>query len=179
MNPVTSNRAVRYLERLTAALADAPSDLREDVVSGVGEELAGLDEVSADARILELGDPALIASEALRGLPASATPPSRGRSGAYLSLTVALLVVGGYVLPGIGWIAALVLVGGSAVWTRREKTIAIAASVAVAVLGLALLVAFRGPELGVLALVCLLAVPFVGNVVIGIYLSLKWRAITV
>jgi hypothetical protein len=172
MNPVASNTATRYLERLRLALADAPAELRDDIVSGISEELVGLDDAAAGARIAELGDPAAIASEALAGVPAR---PAK-RSSAYLAITVALLVVGGYIFPGIGWIAALILVGIGSAWTPGEKKRAIWASVAAAVVALALIFLLRGEETGILALILFFVVPFVTNVVVGIWLSLKWRA---
>jgi len=168
-----NEQSTRYLHRLTTALADAPADLREEIVTGVREGLAGLDDGQTAARIAELGDPAAIAAEALGGLPAA---PERPRSsGFYVGLTVALLVCGGYILPVVGWIAALLLIVGSSAWTTREKKIGIGASVASAFAALVLLFTLRGEEAGPAGLALFLLVPLVGNLVVGFWLGLKSR----
>lgn len=169
-----NDESTRYLDRLSVALTDAPAPLREEIVAGVREELVGLDAAQASARIAELGDPLQIAAEALDGLPAAAAPGPRS-SPVYVGVTVALLVVGGYVLPVVGWLAGILLVVGSTAWTSREKKTAIAASVASAVVALALLFALRGGQAGEAGFVLFLVVPLVGNLVAGFYLGLKSR----
>jgi uncharacterized membrane protein len=67
----SSPAVTSYIDRLESALAPAPADLRSEIVSGVREELDGLEPDAAATRIGELGDPALIAAEAMAGLPAS------------------------------------------------------------------------------------------------------------
>jgi len=168
-----NDESARYLDRLSVALTDAPAPLREEIVAGVREELVGLDAAQASARIAELGDPLQIAAEALDGLPAAAPGPRS--SPVYVGVTVALLVVGGYLLPVVGWLAGILLVVGSTAWTSREKKTAIAASVASAVVALALLFALRGGQAGEAGFVLFLVVPLVGNLVAGFYLGLKSR----
>ena len=164
-----------YLDRLESALAQAPADLRAEIVSGVREELDGLEPDAAAARIGELGDPARIAAEALDGLPAAPAPAAPRPSSVYLGFTVALLVVGGYLLPVAGWLAALVLIVGSPVWSTREKRIAVTTSIVAALPALALLVLLRGSELGLVGLVLFLAVPFVVNLGLAYFLAARWR----
>jgi len=164
-----------YLNRLESALAPAPAELRAEIVSGVREELDGLDAHAAAARIAELGDPALIAAEAIAGLPApaAATTPSS----VYLGFTLALLVVGGYLLPFVGWLAGLALIIGSSVWTRRVKKIAVSLSAGAAVVALAALLILRGQSYGGVGLVLFLFVPFVVNLGLAYFLASRWTSV--
>jgi hypothetical protein len=169
-NPESTTAVTGYLDRLRSALAPAPADLRDEIVAGVREELTGLDDAAASARIAQLGDPALIAAEALEGLPA----PKGKRPLTYLLFTVGLLVIGGYVIPVIGWLIGLVLVIGSNVWTKHEKTVAVAVSAGASALALVLLFAFRGPELGVWALAVAAVLSVGANLFASWYLTRRW-----
>jgi len=173
---VNSAAGTAYLERLELALAPAPAALGNDIFTGIREELLDLDEATAIERTRELGDPSLIAAEALAGIaqPAGVTPAPK--SGAYLGLTLALLVVGGYIIPVLGWIAALVLIGMSPVWSRTQKLRAIGASVAGGVVAFAILLALRGPDLGHWGFIVFLGLPLVVNIVIAYVLNAQWRA---
>ena len=162
-----------YLTRLESALAPAPADLRAEIVSGVREELDGLDADAAAARIGELGDPALIAAEAIDGLPA---PAAAKPSSVYLGFTLALLVVGGYLLPFVGWLAGLALIIGSPVWTRRVKRIAVSISASAAVVALAALLILRGQSYGTVGFVLFLFVPFVVNLGLAYFLASRWTS---
>ena len=171
----TSSPAVTsYLKRLESALAQAPADLRTEIVAGVREELDGLESDAAAERIRELGDPATIAAEALEGVPAEAVAAKP--SSVYLGFTLALLVVGGYLLPVVGWLLGLALVIASPVWSRREKRITVGGSLAAAVAALALLFLLRGPDLGTLGLVLFVGVPFVANLALAYYISSRWTS---
>ena len=172
MNP-SSPVVTSYLNRLESALAQAPAELRTEIVSGVREELDGLEREEAAARIEELGDPALIAAEAIDGLPA---PAAARPSPVYLGFTVALLVVGGYLLPFVGWLAGLALIIGSSVWSRRVKKIAVSLSASAAVVALAALLILRGQSLGTVGLVLFLVVPFVVNLGLAYFLASRWTS---
>jgi uncharacterized membrane protein len=60
-----------YLAELDRALSGVPAEVRQGIVSGVAEELEGLDAAAAESRIKTLGDPAFIAAEA-RGVRSEA-----------------------------------------------------------------------------------------------------------
>jgi len=175
---VRSAAGTAYLERLALALAPAPAELGNDIFTGIREELVDLDEVTAIERTRQLGDPSLIAAEALAGIEQPVMTPPVQKSGAYLGFTLALLVVGGYIVPVLGWVAALVLIGMSSVWTRTQKIRAIVASVAGGVIAFAILLALRGPELGHWGFIVFLGLPLVVNIVIAYVLNAQWRART-
>lgn len=169
----SSPAVTTYLTRLESALAPAPADLRAEIVSGVREELDGLDADEAAARIAELGDPALIAAEAIGGLPA---PAPAKPSPVYLGFTLALLVVGGYLLPFVGWLAGLALIIGSPVWTRRVTRIAVSISAGAAVAALVALLVLRGESYGEVGFVLFLLVPFVVNLGLAYFLAGRWAS---
>jgi uncharacterized membrane protein len=119
-----------YLDRLERELADFPSARRRELVQEISEHIAearaGLEpETEADVRNLldRMGDPADIAAEA-RG-PAPETVPTtaaveRG-SGALDVAALILLLLGGVVIPVIGWLVGVVLLWISSAWTARQK----------------------------------------------------------
>jgi hypothetical protein len=124
--PKTSDVAQAYLAELRAALIGVSTDVRDGIVSGVQEELDGLDSADAALRIKELGDPNFIAAEARAE---SATSPGANqnpvRSTAWFDVIAALLLmVGGVVIPFVGWLAGVTMVWISRTWTRGEKWIA-------------------------------------------------------
>lgn len=138
MTEHTSRTVQNYLSRVDAALAGVEPGVRADIVSGLREELAGLDERSAAARIAEMDDPALIAAEAR-----AAQPPVSGEAVAGRTLSiiaVIVLIAGSFIVPLIGPLVGLVWVSFSTAWSRREKVIAWLVPVGAAVL-VALLVA--------------------------------------
>ena len=130
-----------YLLRLSDALADVPREVRTEIVAGVREELEGLDEEQAAARIRELGDPEFIAAGAREEIPAAAAQPGEAR---WLSITASILVmVGGAAVPFVGWIAGIALMWNSSVWSKREKWIVMfAPAVAGIFVGLMIAAAF-------------------------------------
>jgi len=121
-----------YLDRLELELADFPSARRRELVQEISEHIAearaGLEsESEADVRNLldRMGDPAEIAAEA-RGAPAE--PPAAAgaqehgrRSGALDVVALILLLLGGVVVPVIGWLVGVVLLWISSAWTARQK----------------------------------------------------------
>ena len=129
MTEQTSNTVKTYLARLDAALAGVDPDVRFEIVSGIREELAGLDEQAAAARIAEMDDPALIAAEARAEMPPPPMPPAPAVAepvpGRAFSITaVIVLIVGTFVVPVIGPLVGLVWVSMAKAWTRREKIVA-------------------------------------------------------
>jgi uncharacterized membrane protein len=113
--------AERYLAELRVALSDLPRRRRDELVA---EIQAHLDETappgSSDAQVAEaldrLGDPEHIAEE------------ERERSGfvAYEAgwmeyVAIPFLLVGGVIIPFLGWMIGVVLLWLSRVWTVRDK----------------------------------------------------------
>lgn len=115
-----------YLAELGAALTGVPAEVREGILNGVREELDGLDATEAGRRIQELGDPQFIAAEARSEAsgPAAKIVGSVRDTRSYAIVAAVLVMVGGFVIPGLGAIAGLVLVWFAHAWTRAEKWIA-------------------------------------------------------
>jgi hypothetical protein len=112
-----------YVRRLESELADLPADRRAELVDEVRghirearAELSAGDEAGVRAVLARLGEPSDIAAEAL---------PRLGRGSARIGgrelHTVVLLLVGGVVVPFLGWLVGVVLLWASEVWGRREK----------------------------------------------------------
>lgn len=115
-----------YLHDLDRALGDLPAKRRREIVSEIEEHIADmLAELPSDAgeaavlnALDRVGDPDDIAKEArdrfgiTRGRPSWSDP-----------LAIVLLLVGGF-LWLIGWIAGVVLLWISDVWSTRDKIIA-------------------------------------------------------
>ena len=130
-------QAVRdYLSQLDSALADVEPEVRLAIVAGIREELDGLDDAAASARIDDLGDPAFIAAEAKAATPV--TEPTVGPSGPppgrTLSIVAVLvLIIGAFLIPLVGPLIGLIWVSFSTAWSRREKLAAWLVPVAVAI----------------------------------------------
>lgn len=114
-----------YLSRLESELAGLPRPRRHELLGEIRAhieeargELSPEDEAGLLTVLERLGDPAEIAAEAGgRGNQA------RGRIGGRELLTVVLLLVGGVIVPLVGWIVGIVLLWASEVWTRRQKVL--------------------------------------------------------
>jgi len=171
----------RYLGELDRTLAGVPDDVRQGIVAGVAEELEGLDAAAAASRIESLGDPAFIAAEARAEARAGAAPspsaaklaPSRASEQRwYVVVTALLLEFGGLLVPLAGWVAGIMLLWASALWTRGEKLVATIVPPAV---GVVLFSGFAIGGSGVAwwhALVLgAIAGPALASIVIGIILS--------
>jgi len=171
----------RYLGELNRTLAGAPDDVRQGIVAGVAEELEGLDAVAAASRIESLGDPAFIAAEARAEARADAAPKSSAAKLApprsseerwYVVVTALLIEFGGLLVPLAGWVAGIMLLWASPLWTRGEKLVATIVPPAV---GVVLFSGFAIAGSGVAwwhALVLgAIAGPALASIVIGIILS--------
>jgi hypothetical protein len=120
----TDKLVADYLKRLNSELRDLPRarrrELVEEISGHIAEARADLEsENEAAVRTLldRLGDPAEIAAEA------------RGRFGverrgsALDIVALVLLLIGGVIVPGLGWIVGVVLLWISQTWTTKEKVI--------------------------------------------------------
>jgi uncharacterized membrane protein len=121
----------RYLKHLDVELDDLPRDRRREIVdeiaSHIAEARAGLEqETEADVRnILEgLGDPVDIAEEARErfdvqpALTAAPYKPGWIEVGALV-----MLLIGGLIVPVVGWFVGVVLLWVSNAWNVRDKVI--------------------------------------------------------
>ena len=120
----TDKLVADYLARLDAALRDLPQARRRELV----EEISGhITEARAD---LETEDEAAIRSLLDRlGEPEEIAAEARGRVGVEPRgsgldiVALVLLLIGGVVLPVIGWVIGVVLLWISETWTTTEKVI--------------------------------------------------------
>jgi uncharacterized membrane protein len=114
-----------YLQRLDAELGDLPRARRRELVGEIAEHIAEARSVlpregEAEIRTLldQVGDPADIAAEARERLDVRPR-----RRGVVEILALIGLLVGGIVLPLLGWFVGLVLLWVSDAWTTREKLV--------------------------------------------------------
>jgi hypothetical protein len=115
-----------YLAELERLLASADPAVRQELVDGIREELAGLGADEADARLRELGDPAFVAAgvlaEASDAAPASsASAAPEGDAAWYPVLTVVLLTIGGFLVPVLGWVVGLIMLWAATGWRTLHK----------------------------------------------------------
>ena len=115
--------ATRYLKELDRALADLPRERRREIVEDIRNHIEeGSRDAGGDVHILtlldELGDPEVIASDALERFGITRT-----RAGALEGVAISALLVGGVVVPAVGWVVGVVLLWLSRVWSTREKLI--------------------------------------------------------
>jgi hypothetical protein len=136
-----------YLARLDVALRDVPHGIAAEIRAGIAEELSSLDPDAAEERIAQLGDPAMIAREAMDAggyvapvqlvpavpsAPAPAAPPASvpvSRSRGFAIAAALTLSFGVYIVPFVGWFAGVALVLMSSMWRTWEKAVAILAPV--------------------------------------------------
>jgi hypothetical protein len=131
MSTTPDKLAERYLKHLDVELDDLPRDRRREIVDEISGHIAeargGLEhETESDVRnILEgLGDPAEIAAEARERFEVSPPPAPRKSEPGWVEVgALIMLLVGGLVLPIIGWVIGVVLLWTSNIWNTRDKII--------------------------------------------------------
>lgn len=132
-----------YLRRLDGALADVDAVTADEIREGIAEELNSLTPEDVRLRIIQLGDPTFIAAQARADTDRTAgsvegahieAPKSGLRSRGYIILASVTVIIGGYIVPVIGWIIGYLLVCISPAWRRWEKVVAIATPVAASLL---------------------------------------------
>jgi uncharacterized membrane protein len=131
MSTTADKLVERYLKHLDVELDDLPRARRREIVDDISghiaEARAGLQaETEADVRnILEgLGDPAEIATDARERFDVPPDlKPARSEPGWVEIGALIMLLVGGLVLPVIGWIIGVVLLWTSKAWNTRDKVI--------------------------------------------------------
>jgi hypothetical protein len=111
-----------YLKRLTKAARDLPRRRRRELVSEIEQHIRETlieTPVDNEAEMLtlldRLGDPDEIAA-------AASGHPEVTRSTTMETCAIILLLLGGFVFL-VGWLAGVVLLWSSSLWTRRDKLI--------------------------------------------------------
>lgn len=116
----------RYLKDLERALRDVPSNRRHEIVNDIKGHIAeaaaerGGEMTEAELRSLldQVGHPETIAEEARErfGIP-------RKRAGAMEGIAIAGLLIGGLIVPALGWVLGVVLLWASSAWNTRDKVL--------------------------------------------------------
>ena len=102
------------------------------------------------------------------------TADARARSRTYPRITAIVLVAGWFVVPVLGWIAGLVMIGIASEWTRAVRQRAITVSVAAAVISGVAFMLLRGEATGLIGLGILIVVPLITNIFVSSYLNQHW-----
>jgi len=125
MSSTADKLVERYLKHLDVELNELPRARRREIVDEISGHIVAARadlqaETEADVRnVLEnLGDPAEIAAEARERF--GVQPRTSGWSEI---AAVILLLIGGLVLPVVGWFVGLVLLWASNAWNTRDKLI--------------------------------------------------------
>lgn len=113
--------AADYLKRLRNAARSLPRGRRDDLLADIESHLAesaalGASEADVRTALDRLGDPDQIVAAEQDGEPGQRRGPLEWGA-------IILLLVGGVVIPVIGWIVGVLLLWISQVWTTREKSI--------------------------------------------------------
>ncbi|TFD93393.1 hypothetical protein E3T61_04680 [Cryobacterium lactosi] len=181
-NDSYSAAALQYLAELESALAGVPADLRAEITADLAGELRGLDEGAAAARIVELGDPRAIAADASAEAETAAAQTATAQpidarmpvSLAYPTAAAIVLTAGWYLVPIVGWIVGLVMIGAGSRWAPQVRVASVCASVAAALVAVVALVVFRGTEVWLIGAAAFAIVPLIANVFVGGYLRRQW-----
>jgi hypothetical protein len=123
MNAATLHPLARdYLKRLKKAAAILPRARRKELLAEIESHLSealppGASEAEALNVLERLGEPAEIVAEA--GTGQTLAP----RAGLNEWLAIPFLLVGGVIVPVLGWFVGVVLLWSSRIWTLRDKLI--------------------------------------------------------
>ena len=125
MMTVTGDLVADYMRRLERELRDLPHERRAELMAEIRDHIEeaqdeqdAWDETSMRNLLEQIGDPQAIAAEARERFEV----PPRGM-GLQEIAAVVLLLIGGLLLPLIGWIIGIVLLWGSTAWSDRDKWI--------------------------------------------------------
>jgi uncharacterized membrane protein len=116
-----------YLDDLTNRLAGLPRARRSELLDDIAHHIeALLDEAAesgpvtrdmVEAVLAEVGDPADIALEADAGAVSRSGPTGWDKA------VIAILLVGGLILPVLGWLIGVVMLWVSSSWRVKDKVI--------------------------------------------------------
>jgi hypothetical protein len=124
MNATRPRPVEDYLKELDRSLAGLPSARRKEIVADIEEhidlQLSELGPAPSDGQVRDLlnrvGHPDELAADARDRFEVPAPQP---RWTDYLALV--LLPIGGLLVPLVGWLAGVVLLWSSRVWSNRDK----------------------------------------------------------
>lgn len=120
----TRDRVVtRYLHELESAARGLPPLERRELLAEIRSHIATAlprGDAHSEADVRQVLDNLGSADEIVR---AAGGQPLEARAGAREIITVLLVLLGGLLLPLIGWFAGIVMLWSSAAWTTREKLI--------------------------------------------------------
>lgn len=118
----------RYIDELNDALASLPRSRRNELVDDIADHIDVLLAEAADrgpvtrdvveAVLAEVGDPAEIALAA----GGETAPPAQGMT-RWDGATIGILLVGGLILPFVGWLIGVVMLWSSSAWRVKDKVI--------------------------------------------------------
>lgn len=114
--------AERYLKELRRCARDLPRDRRDELFQDIEAHLAetaaaGSTEAEVRTALDRLGTPgAIVSAEA-------GAEPLPGHRGALEWGAIVLLLIGGVVIPVVGWLVGAVLLWVSRAWTLRDKIV--------------------------------------------------------
>jgi hypothetical protein len=116
-----------YLDELTEALAGLPRARRSELLDDISDHIDALLAEAAErgpltrgaveAVLSEVGEPAAIARAA-----GAETLPVQGATG-WDKAIIAILLVGGIILPVLGWLIGVVMLWVSSAWRVKDKII--------------------------------------------------------
>jgi hypothetical protein len=114
-----------YLARLRSAAGRLTPDRRDDLIAEIEAHLAESipsDATEAQVRtaIDRLGEPEQIVAAEAEDEPA---PSARSTTGPLEWVTIGALMIGGLILPLVGWVVGVVMLWMSRAWTVRDKVI--------------------------------------------------------
>lgn len=124
MNTTTHPLIERYLRDLRHALRDMPRSQRDELVTEIASHIEQtLPSEASEAEVLtaleRLGDP-----EQIAGAERERLGIEQPGSGWLEWLTIPLLLLGGILIPVVGWVIGLVFLWLSRAWTVKEKVMA-------------------------------------------------------
>ena len=134
-----------YLDRLRHAAAGLPPAVREELVADISAHLADAaahapDEAALRQACDDLGTPEEVAAAA--AAESGTHPPARtGGELGYDVATVLALLLGGFVVPFLGWVAGVVMIWNGPRWTTGGRWLGTLIWPAAIVVGMAGLVA--------------------------------------
>lgn len=177
-NNSQSKLAEDYLNELRSALAGAPAALQTEILADVAGGFDGLTDEETRARIAELGDPHVIAADATVDDSIAAgpsTPVEQPVTKGYATATGIVLTAGWYLVPVLGWIAGLVMIGIGDHWTPQIRRRSILISIGAALVSVAGIMIFRGTDVWLIGVIIFLAVPIIVNAFVSDHLRRTWR----
>lgn len=125
-NPAVQAAAEDYLDRLRRAGADLPDGAREELLDNIAHHLAEsgaavTTEAEMRSALDELGAPEEVAAAAREE---AGSRPVRDESGmVYDVAAVLVLLLGGFVVPVVGWIAGVVMLWAGPRWSWSQKVL--------------------------------------------------------